>query len=305
MLHFLKTFLKAKPVYHDFETLLFDFLSAVSEKQLEGHCERLGCTPAETKCLLELQGRRPVDPGAFQTVLREFRIRYGKDFPLDIFVDEKEMAARPLDQIVKGKKVILTGPGDYVQGTGRGSWVESFDIVVRVNFQWPLPAGLRADLGQRIDVLYHCCNLDFSVRDLFQEDFAQLKCVCAEQNAQSGFLKKHCRGLRIPFQYTSPMIKKINEQAAILPSTGLTAICDLLESPLAELHVFGMTFWSSACYDGYKSSSARKIRRTGNALVGGWHDPAGERHFVCTLIEKDTRLKFDSAALQIMKLGLK
>ncbi len=91
--------------------------------------------------------------------------------------------AAALASLVAGKRVALVGPSVSIAGGGAGAAIESFDLVVRTNFQWPVPAGLVADLGSRMDILYHCCNGDFPVADLFVPELARTRFVCWQANS--------------------------------------------------------------------------------------------------------------------------
>ena len=57
-----------------------------------------------------------------------------------------------LDELV-GKNVVIVGPAGYMVGQGLGEYIDSFDVIVRVNHA--LPIALPEDYGSRTTVLYH------------------------------------------------------------------------------------------------------------------------------------------------------
>ena len=58
-----------------------------------------------------------------------------------------------------GKNVVLVGPASTLRGRpGMGYFIDSHDVVVRLNHAWPLPDALKPDIGSRIDVIYHNLN---------------------------------------------------------------------------------------------------------------------------------------------------
>ena len=60
--------------------------------------------------------------------------------------------AEYLDELV-GKNVVIVGPAGYMVGQGLGEYIDSFDVIVRVNHA--LPIALPEDYGSRTTVLYH------------------------------------------------------------------------------------------------------------------------------------------------------
>lgn len=57
---------------------------------------------------------------------------------------------------LKGKRVIFVGPGPMLKGSGKGSWIDSFDVVIRTNNFINLldSPEIRKDYGSKCHVLY-------------------------------------------------------------------------------------------------------------------------------------------------------
>ena len=55
---------------------------------------------------------------------------------------------------LRNKRVVLVGPGGSLKNTGAGDWIDSFDVVARVNCL-PIPANLESDMGKRVDIYYN------------------------------------------------------------------------------------------------------------------------------------------------------
>src|SRR6185369_15311983 len=122
--------------------------------------------------------------------------------------------------LVGNKRLVLVGPSISSVGSNRGAAIEACDVVVRMNFQWPIPAALGADVGARMDVLYHCCNGDFPVADLFVPGFAQTRFVCWQSNAESFWLEAHCLENGIPSLDVSSVYVELENLLRTPPFTG-------------------------------------------------------------------------------------
>ena len=61
---------------------------------------------------------------------------------------------KDLLNIVKDKRVALIGPAPYLTGKGSGNYFDNYDVVCRPNDIIP-PENLRADYGNKTDVMFH------------------------------------------------------------------------------------------------------------------------------------------------------
>jgi len=218
---------------------------------------------------------------------------------------EQKVLRNRLCELVRNKCIIVTGPADYVVGRGKADWIESYDLVVRINFQWPVPLHLATDLGSRMDLLYHCCNGDYPLENLFYDDFEKTRFVCVEQNILSLKLKNYCQRKEIPCLYVTEMVRQLSLSLGCPPSTGLTAIVHLLSLPVRELQVYGMTLWASTYYPGYQGDGALDKNWSDQKLpVKIWqHSPKRERKYLRRLLKENRRLHFDTEALKIMNIN--
>lgn len=299
--------LRRTPAYGGYEKTVYDLLRRKSAADVGTYCRRRGFSEAELNALLGLQSAaRTRSFAAFNRLLIEQAAALASTLPFELRgvagFDAEE--ARVLDRMraaADGRRVILTGPADYPVGAGRGDWVDAFDWVARINFQWPLPEHLVPDLGRRIDVLYHCCNGDYPVEQLFVAGFEQTQFVCMEHQAHSLRLKRGCNAMDIPCLYTTDTIARLTAILSHPPSTGLTAIEHLLSLPIRELQLFGITLWHAPYYAGYVGDGARPSTKLGSVRRRVWrHVPQAERSHLLALAARDSRLRIDPEALRLM-----
>lgn len=69
---------------------------------------------------------------------------------------------------IKGKKVAIVGPSPWLNGRKMGAYIDSFDIVVRINQGIFLPKSSAEDYGSRTDIIY----LSQRARDIYQANFS-------------------------------------------------------------------------------------------------------------------------------------
>ena len=65
-----------------------------------------------------------------------------------------------LNEIVKNKTVVIVGPAQYTSKFDQADFIESFDIVVRINRSIPVPDKLKSKIGQRTDILISNLNIN-------------------------------------------------------------------------------------------------------------------------------------------------
>ena len=61
-------------------------------------------------------------------------------------------------EYITGKCIALVGPAQSIIGTGKGSIIDQFDLVVRLNKSIPLPDNIKNDIGSKTDILYNSLN---------------------------------------------------------------------------------------------------------------------------------------------------
>src|SRR5690349_18983575 len=61
-------------------------------------------------------------------------------------------------KVFSGKRVAIVGPASSAFNTGKGKYIDDFDVIVRMNKSPFIVADgkFRDDIGSRTDVLFHC-----------------------------------------------------------------------------------------------------------------------------------------------------
>lgn len=174
-----------------------------------------------------------------------------------------------LSDRIKDKNVIVVGPAPYLIGKKFGKFIDSHDVVVRINLGGSLSQKNPEDFGVKQDVTYinHAVRnellTDFSNHVLSTSEYVVAQCSiqkgnngvncerCCKKikNGQEFFENKHYRcefladyGLcknKFVMLDTEPLKEKLNAE----PLMGYAAIVHLLSLEPKKLHVTGFDFY--------------------------------------------------------------
>jgi|TARA_R110000824_G_scaffold74290_1_gene189017 hypothetical protein len=172
-----------------------------------------------------------------------------------------------LNSLVENKRVIVVGPAYYLTDMSRGDFVDSYDVVVRVN-QFSIPKSLYVDYGSRTDIMFHNCGTPWlpGLKESVAtnpKDFGALKMVVcpvikadhSENNIMS-WPDDHISACAYNFKHVSTDIPfywigvknyhKIYRLIGAEPYSGIMTVCTLLSYPIKELHITGFDFYTGS-----------------------------------------------------------
>jgi hypothetical protein len=203
------------------------------------------------------------------------------------------------------KRVALVGPSLSIIGSGYGSDIEQYDLVVRMNHHWPIDPGLVSDVGSRMDILYHCCNGDHPVKRLFTPGFSRTQFVCyeTEEGNESPQMIEYCLQSGIPVLDVTSVYQSLQDKPQTPPNTGLVAITHLLSMGVTELALFGITFYKEPYSPGYFGHGAdHRFWKSGSLPKVIWpHKLDVQFHYFCQLRQLDGRIKIDERSLKVIQ----
>jgi len=187
-----------------------------------------------------------------------------------------------------GKRIAVVGPASSAFQTGKGAYIDSFDLVIRINKSaLTVDAGKHpTDIGSRTDILFHCFleNLHSGGGPL---DFAMyerqgIRFVINPRYEWSGvrnsfnFYKRY-RTAQPTYLLSRKLFGKINRSlGGYRPTTGYSALYALLESDFAELYITGFTFFKTAYGDGYRDDMKGANQARAFMEGVGLHNPDAE-----------------------------
>ena len=223
---------------------------------------------------------------------------------------------RRYNNFLKGKKVAVVGPAEYVATSNQGELIESYDLVARINNGWFPPEELKAHTGTRTDIRYHSgaefpnsggmWEMDKMIKhgvkyvainyprylDYFHHDIKKFETL----NEDYG-VPFHCwTDLELYLTFHYYLGTRMN--------TGLAAIVDILLHDVKEVYVTGFTFYRTGFakglkpekyYDDILSKEYDKVKET---MIN--HAQIPQMKLLKLLQQVDPRLKLDKEVTQIL-----
>lgn len=208
---------------------------------------------------------------------------------------------------LKGKRVVVIGPSPNLLGKNLGDYINSFDIVVRLNQSYPTEISHKEDLGNRTDILCHCLNENPRCGNTVQYELMEKEGVFLSSPYPQGVMPFHKDVIkfmnrnqnRIPYH----LIDK--EFYLFLVSTvktrinsGTSCILDLLAFPLKELYVFGFTWYIDGWRDSYKTNGIIERELNNNPI----HYQQPQKEMIKELALNDSRLYIDDVMKKILEI---
>lgn len=188
-----------------------------------------------------------------------------KRIPVQTLTTQPEL----FQQMISGKRIIIVGPSISVQKCGLGSFIDSFDVVIRLNKSLPIPPHMYEHIGKKTDILYNSCNTtDYPGENRLDPIFFKqngvhyLRCpyppIPPFRKDIKGFQGRNRN--RLPFGHIdTDYYKRLQYNLGTRPYTGTCAISDLLRFDVKELFVMGMDFYTYKYAQYYRRISEKNL----------------------------------------------
>jgi len=189
-----------------------------------------------------------------------------------------EYTAGSYTNFLKGKKVIIIGPAQYVTTKpfyGFGEKIDKeFDVVVRLNRGLDVIDKYKPYIGSKTDVFYNCLiehKDNGGIIDINRLKDHNIQWVCTIPHSD---IKGNCHNNRLSPMVNLQTVSKIannfnfhvmdyrlygelNKGVACRANTGFAAIFDLLNRDVESLYVTGFSFYLDNFTPGYKEGCTR------------------------------------------------
>ncbi len=244
-----------------------------------------------------------------------------------------------LEKFLKGKRVAYVGPAPYLKGQGKGSLIDSYDVIVRIQHGIPNIQ----DYGSRTDIIQSCLNSNYgppliehleSIPSTQRPDFVICNDTASQQKRDGSWAfvdeiyEPIFQNLSIPFVhlknkdstwdrwglyweiYAKQHIEKFAKGSYTIYSanfnSGYGALNLLLGYSLKELAVFGVDFYNT----GVPQNDAQKYNNqytntygpsgTPNGPDRILHDQVSQMMHCKNVLLRDSRFKLDEPVLRLL-----
>lgn len=224
---------------------------------------------------------------------------------------------RTLDfkKLVQGKRIAIVGAANSAYGTGKGTYIDGFDFVIRIN-KAPLllkDGKFRSDIGKKANILFHSFfeneKSGGGPLNLKLYDELGVQYIINPITEYGGyrvtfnFYKKYLPKRTIyhlPKDTFSGIQKGIGNH---LPTIGFCALKAAIESDFAELYITGFTFFKTAFGAGYRDEMKEAHQVQKHIQEAGLHNPDLEfSSFISALKENRSKnILMDDALSSIVQ----
>ena len=193
-----------------------------------------------------------------------------------VFIDPKPIEeavsgpATALEEAMRGKRVIVVGGAPLDEGTGE--YIDSFDMVIRVNNGYRAVKKAPSRVGTRTDVIYHCCGVGHPDDYPHPQEWGDIPVVLT--------IRKSHAPHKLAWLYVRSLQGGILPRKVLCPNEGLfirygrSAGFSALHSGTfamihaakfaSEVHTAGITFFRDGYDPAYKNWSEEKAKEYAN-----------------------------------------
>lgn len=225
------------------------------------------------------------------------------DLTWDTFQKYREnvVISKKFNDYVKGKSIIIVGPSPYLKGKQKGEFIDSHDIVIRMNKGWNIPPDMQKDYGTRTDIRWHCMSEyehnggPFQIEEMINKG---VKWLASQFPRNLDYFHydiikfEEKNNNRLNFYNFSDIIYFLNIHRALetRPNVAQTAIFDLINYDYKSLHLSGVTFLLDGYYSGYAGENDR------SKVIGDMkgHRAAPQIHLIKMIYENIENFTMDN-----------
>ena len=153
-----------------------------------------------------------------------------------------------LAELIEGKTVAFVGPSAHLVGQRMGDFIESHDIIVRVNQTQEIPKHRHVDFGHRTDVL--ASNLNAPSMSALLQNMNWVKTLKHIYGSGPSMWDRDKFGnvvnsWNIPWHNVSDgYLFKVYQEIGTTASTGLSAMVVLMNYDIKSLYITGNSFYN-------------------------------------------------------------
>lgn len=228
----------------------------------------------------------------------------------------KEVNSIFYSELVNGKSVIIVCPSKSIESSGLDDFIDSHDIVVRLNNGYNLTPNQQKDFGNRTDIVYHYLGLQSENQtdyDLQKMIDAGTKILVVPPRPETIhfeiFLKRNVNAGLTFLRINEATKRELWDEIGCLSFCGIWAVFHLLKFPVKSLQVVGMNFFTTGHYAGYDNRTEKQQiayainSQYDNRGVEKQHHIAPQKELLRKMYKTDTRLILDEITIKAIDVN--
>jgi len=253
------------------------------------------------------------EPPKLQGRESEFSYEKYKSIKNEVIKDEK------YNNFLKDKRVILVGPSPSLENSNAQEFIDSYDLVVRMNKGYPVEKEQTKHIGKRVDIHYHCLHEASNTGGkIFYEEMIKdnIYVSCPYPKYVLPFHSDVIRfesvnNNRLNFHWIDPQYYlKIATLLKTRPNSGIGTILDLLCYDIKELFIVGFTFFRDGWRKTYKDHTKifgeiegkKKEEEWLKGQFDGNHIQKPQEDLVREIYLNDSRVSIDNVMKDILNI---
>lgn len=224
-------------------------------------------------------------------------------------------------EYVKNKKVVIVGPANYILNFNNGDYIDSYDIVVRINRGVELTNIYPNSLGTKTNILYNCMVESPDNGGIININFLKkhrLDWICTLPRCNYQGLSKSNRlpkeasvityiKLKLNFNFhmmSHLLLTNLNKKINSRSNTGFASIFDILLHDPKEIFITGFSFYLDSFIKKYKEGSLRNEDDFAEDCFNSKrHNQFNQWNYLKKKsLEYNSKLKFDYTLEKILKM---
>jgi hypothetical protein len=218
-------------------------------------------------------------------------------------------------KFLQNKKVAIVGPAESIFFNESGKYIDTFDIIIRINRGFEMITGNESYVGSRTDVLYNALDFRPGCGGTF-ESIAGIangvKFICCPYTPRPWHNIQRIETLATlkPIRFmNADVYNKLQLTCGTASNSGTASIVDILQYNIQQLYITGIDFYRSLYSSKYPpqvglmDQSAKAIedelgfKRSGEK----GHNPDHQYLYFKKLVNLDKRIKLDPFLTKIIK----
>ena len=208
-------------------------------------------------------------------------------------------------KILYNSKVVIVGPSSTIKNSKQGKFIDSHDIIIRLNRAIPIVNNLKEDIGSKTTIIY--TNLNYNEGTKKHINFKKfkknnIKFICSPNPPIKPFKKDLDRYLtekhQLPF-HTFPIEDFMRTKSVLgcRPYTGMSAIIDILRYNIKSLYITGIDFYANDYYSEYRNKNTYNLSYIRNNKI---HNSRPHLNFIKYISLTNPKVKIDKPLQRIV-----
>jgi hypothetical protein len=217
-----------------------------------------------------------------------------------------EVNSVKMAEVLSDKQVIVVCPSKTIESSGLGDFVDSHDLVVRLNNGYNITPNLQRDFGCRTDIIYHYLGLqsenqpDYNLQKMIDAGTKMLVILPRPETMHFEiFLERNVSAGLTYLRIDDTAKKEMWDEIGCLAFCGVWAVFHLLKFPVKSVQVVSMNFFTTGHYTGYDNRTEEQQiayainSQYDNRGIGKQHHIPPQKELLRKLYKTDSRLRLD------------